>query len=110
MVPHVKTFSRVVNKFMKKRTVENCKQDCGRKPLPDDKISDFKEHFESNPKSSLRRASIELNMSVSSVHKTLKKTSKFKAYKPTLTFSRANLMDELFQIALTLAGLPKVPI
>ena len=110
MVPHVKAFFRIVNKFIKKGTVENCKQDCGRKPLPDDKISDVKEHFESNPKSSLRRASIELNMSVSSVHKTLKKTSKFKAYKSTLTFSRANLMDELFQIASTLAGLPKVPI
>ena len=80
MVPHVMAFSRIVNKFMKKGTVENCKQDCGRKSLPDDKISDVKKHFESNPKSSLRKASIELNMSVSSVHKTLK----FKAYKPTL--------------------------
>ena len=72
-VPNVKAFSRVVNKFVKKGSVENCKQNCGRKSLPDDKISDIKEHFESNSKSSLRRASIELDISVSSVHKTMKK-------------------------------------
>ena len=42
-VPNVKAFSRVVNKFMKKGTVENCKQNCGRESLPDNKISDIKE-------------------------------------------------------------------
>ena len=70
---------------MKKGAVGNCKEKCGRKSLPDNKISDIKEHFESNPKWSLKRASIELYISVSLVHKkNFKKTLKFKAYKPTL--------------------------
>ena len=60
-VPNVKAISRVVNKFMKKGSVENCKQNCGRNSLPADKIYDIKEHFESNPRSSLRRAIIELD-------------------------------------------------
>ena len=73
----------VVKKFIKKGTVENWKQNCGRKSLPDDKISDIKKHSESNPKPSLKRAGVELDISVFSVHKILKKTLRFEAYKPT---------------------------
>ena len=83
-VPQSTAFYRVVDKFSKKGHVQDCKGDCGRKSLPEAKVSQIKEHFEANPRPSLRRASADLGISISSVQKTLKKTLKFKSYKPTL--------------------------
>ena len=83
-VPNLKAFQRIITTFLKTGSVEGCKRKCGRKPLQDTKISEVKNHFETHPRSSLRKASCEIGLSVASVHKTLKKTLKFKPYRPTL--------------------------
>ena len=73
-VPNLKTFQRIITTFLKTGSVEGCKRKRGRKPLPDTKISEVKNHFETHPRSSLRKASREIGLYVASVHKTLKKT------------------------------------
>ena len=53
----------------------------GRKVLSEVKVGQIKDFFEDNPKTSLRQGARELNIPMSSVHKTLRKTLRFYPYK-----------------------------
>ena len=53
----------------------------GRKPLSDVTVQNIKNHFEESPKSSIRQGARYLNIPISSVHKTLRKTLRFYPYK-----------------------------
>ena len=49
--------------------------------LSGDTVDKVKTHFESNPNSSIKKASIEIGLSYSSIQKTLRKTLQMKPYK-----------------------------
>ena len=64
------------------KEVGNMKGQCtGRKPLGDITVGNVKNHFEQFPNSSIRQGARALNMTYSSVQKTLRKTLKFWPYK-----------------------------
>ena len=58
-VPQQTAFKKVIWKFLDKGNTKGCKEDCGRKPLLDTKISEVKKHFKANPWSSLLKMIVE---------------------------------------------------
>ena len=83
-VPLPHHFGRVVSNFKDTGSIQDRRATNGAKPLSEVKINLIKDHFETNPKSSLRGASRDINIPVATIQKTLKKTLKFKPYRATL--------------------------
>ena len=83
-VPLPHHFGRVVHNFKDTGSIQDRRHSNGAKPLSEVKIILIKDHFEANPKSSLRGASGDMNIPVATIQKTLKKILKFKPYRATL--------------------------
>lgn len=83
-VPLPHHFGRVVSSFKGTGSIQDQRKSNGAKPLSEVKINLIKDHFEANPKTSLRISSRDMNIPRATIQKTLKKTLKFKPYRATL--------------------------
>ena len=77
-VPSRSSLRKVVQKFSATGSVGDARTKNQRPNIDQEKVTLIKNHFEENPKTSLRRASYDLHIPKSSIHKTLKHTLKFK--------------------------------
>jgi len=83
-VPGVCAFKRVIKKFQTYGSVDDERTNNKRpNSVGDGNVRKIQNYLFENPKSSTRKASSNLKISKSSIHKTLKKTLKFKPYRST---------------------------
>ena len=81
-VPHERSFKRVIEKFQDKGLI---KDERDKWPfLGDGDVTRIKLHSESNPKASVTKACVYLNISKSSIQRKLKITWKFKPFRSKL--------------------------
>ena len=85
VVPLPHAFGRVISRFEKSGdTGDNRKNNSRPTSLSENQVTTAGDYFTSNPGSSIRSASIELEFPRSSLHRTITKKLKFKPYKCTL--------------------------
>ena len=82
-VPRLTAFKRVLMKFDEKGEIQDLRSNNHRPSLGDGDVQRVEQHFIKHPRASIRQASSNLNISQSSVHKTLKQKIKFKPYRST---------------------------
>ena len=93
-VPHVKAFQRVLMKFGKTGEIQDLRSNNHRPSLGDGDVQRVEQHFIKHPRASIRQASSYLNISQSSLHKTLKQKIKFKPYRSTHVQKLPNITRE----------------
>ena len=79
--PSLQCFKKILEKFKETGSVQDLRKGNHRPTLSGDTVNKVKTHFESNPNSSIRKASNDIGLSYSSIQKTLKKTLRMKPYK-----------------------------